>query len=64
MRTLRYLLVGGLLGAATVAAAPAPVQVGDSVPDVALPSIDGADHILSDAVAEGPVVLVLYRGVW
>lgn len=46
------------------AAVAAPVRVGDSTPDLSLSSIDGKEHTLSEAVTDGPVVLVLYRGVW
>ncbi len=51
-----FLAVGG--------AAAELVQVGSVVPDVVLESIDGVQHQLSQAVTDGPVVLVLYRGVW
>lgn len=40
------------------------IQVGDPAPDFTLDTIAGKRHHLSEAVAAGPVVLVLYRGVW
>ena len=44
--------VGGALG------------VGAEAPDFALPTADGGTLRLGEALAEGPVVLTFYRGVW
>ena len=45
-------------------AASTLVAVGEIAPDVALTSIDGDSFDLMTAVADGPVVLVFFRGVW
>lgn len=36
----------------------------DRAPDVALPDTTGREHRLSEALKEGPVLLVFYRGFW
>ena len=40
------------------------VQVGDVVPDVTLPDAHGKPVQLADLVADGPAVVVFYRGAW
>jgi hypothetical protein len=65
MRTLAIVGLGLLLAAATVATAqPALPEQGQAVPDFTLPVLDGEAVTLSERVAEGPVVLVFFRGVW
>ncbi len=39
-------------------------NVGDRAPDFTLPNADGDDARLSDLLADGPVVIVWYRGGW
>jgi len=47
------------------AAMPAPgLRVGDPAPDFTLPDAFGRQVRLADLLAEGPVVLVFYRGAW
>lgn len=64
---------GLVLSLAAVAAAPSLaaqesaaslIEVGDPAPDFTLDTVAGAEHTLSEAATDGPVVLVLYRGVW
>ena len=40
------------------------VAVGDVLSDFTLPDVTGRDVSLSELVAEGPLVLVFYRGYW
>ncbi|MFF4415428.1 peroxiredoxin-like family protein [Streptosporangium sp. NPDC001559] len=40
------------------------VKVGEQAPDFTLPNAVGAKVRLSDRLAEGPVVLIFYRGSW
>jgi hypothetical protein len=52
-----------------VAAMPASestttLQVGDAAPEFALPAADGSTVRLADAVADGPAIIVFYRGDW
>ncbi len=47
--------------AAEESAATSTLEVGDEVPELALSSIDGEPFELSPALAQGPVVLVLYE---
>lgn len=49
--------------AADAASTGAP-EVGDRVQMFDLPSHDGERVALADALAQGPVVLVFYRGHW
>lgn len=44
--------------------APRAPQLGDRLPDFALPDARGGTWALRDARAKGPVVLVFYRGFW
>jgi thioredoxin-dependent peroxiredoxin len=37
---------------------------GEAAPDFELPESTGASRRLSELVAEGPVVLLFYRGHW
>ncbi|MGW4520722.1 peroxiredoxin-like family protein [Amycolatopsis sp. NPDC004378] len=39
-------------------------QVGDKIEDFTLPGADGVPTSLNDLVADGPAVLVFYRGQW
>lgn len=39
-------------------------EVGDKIEDFTLPGADGAPTSLGDLVADGPAVLVFYRGQW
>jgi hypothetical protein len=55
-------LVSLALAGATVAA-ELP-ESGAAVPDFTLPTLDGGSRTLSERSAEGPVVLVFFRGVW
>lgn len=53
--------------AATLSAAyksPLKLTAGSQAPDFSLPNADGKVVQLSQILAEGPVVLVFYRGVW
>lgn len=45
------------------AASSAPSQ-GDAAPDFELPTHSGETFVLSEALAEGPVLLMFYRGFW
>lgn len=56
--------VWSLVPSAAAAQGTGLIQTGDQAPDFTLRSIDGEEHTLSGAVESGPVVLVLYRGVW
>jgi hypothetical protein len=51
----------GLPGLGAAAELP---QDGATVPDFTLPALDGESRTLSERFAEGPVVLVFFRGVW
>jgi hypothetical protein len=42
----------------------ATLRLGDKAPDFALPNGDGKLVALSDFTANGPVVIVFYRGFW
>ena len=55
------LLAVALPGLAGAAELP---QDGAAVPDFTLPTLEGEPHTLSERFAEGPVVLVFFRGVW
>ena len=57
-------LIGLALVAAVVVASAEPVEVGESVPGFSLQTLSGGDVDLADRIAEGPVVLVFFRGVW
>ncbi len=54
---LVLLLSGGL-------ALAQPPEVDSKVPDLSLPGLDGTTRTLSERIAEGPVVLVFFRGAW
>ncbi len=41
-----------------------PVAQGVVAPDFALPSHDGASVSLSSLLADGPAVVIFYRGHW
>lgn len=45
------------------AASSAPSQ-GDAAPDFELPTHSGETFVLSEALAQGPVLLMFYRGFW
>ncbi|MEU4571396.1 peroxiredoxin-like family protein [Nonomuraea sp. ATR24] len=40
------------------------LEIGEKAPDFALPGATGATVRLSERLAEGPVVLIFYRGSW
>ncbi len=40
------------------------LKVGETAPDFTLPNANGREVRLSDLLAQGPVVLVFYRGAW
>ena len=40
------------------------VMAGDPMPDFELPNVAGATVSSSDLLAEGPLVVTFYRGVW
>ena len=42
----------------------APVAVGDAAPDFTLRAHDGSTVMLSKRLADGPAVVVFYRGYW
>lgn len=42
----------------------ASIEIGSSVPDFTLPTLDGEQVRLSERYGEGPVVLVFFRGAW
>jgi peroxiredoxin len=47
------------------AAMPEPgLRVGEPAPDFVLPNANGREVRLTDLLAQGPVVLVFYRGAW
>ncbi len=54
--TTEELVRSGIAGAA--------LKKGAKAPDFALPNIKGEEVTLSDLLAQGPVVLAFYRGVW
>jgi hypothetical protein len=39
-------------------------KIGEAAPDFTLPNISGELVKLSDLLAQGPVVVTFYRGVW
>ncbi len=41
-----------------------PLKVGDVAPDFALPGADGKDYKLATLLADGPAVVLFYRGYW
>ena len=45
-------------------AAPNAPRPGDEAPDFELPTHTGGSSRLSEELAEGPVVLMFYRGFW
>ncbi len=54
---LALVLMGGV-------ALAAPPEVDSEVPDLSLPDLGGETRTLSERIAEGPVVLVFFRGAW
>jgi hypothetical protein len=40
------------------------VGIGDRAPEFALPNVQGREVRLGDLLAQGPVILTFYRGVW
>ncbi|MDX1935213.1 MAG: redoxin family protein [Capsulimonadales bacterium] len=62
-----WLLLGGLIGLAIAtpilrSVAATPPKVGDTLPDLELPTADGSSVRLSKMSAGGPLVLVVLRG--
>lgn len=43
---------------------PRTVEVGEIAPDFYLPDSSGTSRRLSDLVANGPTVVIFYRGHW
>ncbi len=41
-----------------------PLAVGSTAPDFALPDSEGQTWRLSEMIADGPAVVVFYRGYW
>ena len=78
MRRIRFLVVAGvalLCGAADMPEhatrlSPPPaleksaLKIGESAPAFKLPDAGGGTFVLSEALRQGPVVLVFYRGSW
>lgn len=59
------LLAAGLhAGLAPSAAEAKPLPVGAQVPAVMVKTVEGADLVLTDALAQKPTVLIFYRGSW
>jgi len=57
---LAFLMASGTV----VVSQEALPEVGQEVPDFTLPMLDGELLSLSEGRAEGPVVLVFFRGAW
>jgi len=53
-----------VLSVAVAVSAQEPPDIGQEVPDFTLPVLDGEPLTLSERRAEGPVVLVFFRGAW
>jgi hypothetical protein len=67
VRQWRWLVVCLVLVSASamgLLARPGLPEVGQEVPDFTLPVLDGEALTLSERSAEGPVVLVFFRGAW
>ncbi len=62
-RALSTALILSLALAGMIVAAELP-ESGAAVPDFTLGALDGESRTLSERFAEGPVVLVFFRGVW
>ncbi len=60
--TCCILLAGALLARAETI--PSALKVGDSIPDVALRTVEGKEVRLRKLVSDKPAVLVFYRGGW
>ena len=60
---LSIALILSLAHAGATVAAELP-EDGAAVPDFTLGTLDGESRTLSERFAEGPVVLVFFRGVW
>jgi peroxiredoxin Q/BCP len=43
---------------------PHPPDIGQTAPDFTLPDSTGTPRRLSELAADGPLVLILYRGCW
>jgi hypothetical protein len=44
--------------------APLALGIGDTVPDFTLPRAGGGEGSLTEALRDGPVALIFYRGHW
>ena len=44
--------------------APDAMSIGEIAPDFRLPISGGDEYVLSDAVKDGPVAIIFYRGHW
>ena len=61
------LAVGTLIAAPARAASPPSIEAvatGRKMPDFSLPQASGGTVSLSDLIASGPAVIVIFRGVW
>ena len=61
-RALRTALTLALLAFAASAATASPPTVGETLPDLSLPTLAGSECVLSERT--GPTVLVFFRGAW
>jgi peroxiredoxin len=59
-----FLSSGALAGLPTTAVEVNPIEVGATAPDVTLTRADGTVTTVHALVAEGPAILVFYRGGW
>lgn len=62
--TVTLLLPAFLIGAPDKPTEVNPVEVGSTVPDVALDKADGSEIQLRELVAEKDTVIIFYRGSW
>ena len=66
-RTWCALMLGTVIALSCAAVLPAQQglpAIGQEAPDFTLPLLDGDTVTLSERLAEGPVVLVFFRGAW
>jgi peroxiredoxin len=58
------LLAATLLSSCALHTRTPTIAVGQPAPDFALPDADGKVWELAEMVADGPAVVVFYRGYW
>ncbi len=63
MKTLT-LILAAMAFVASANAEEDPIKVGQTIPDVVVQDLEGADVSLRAAVKEAPAVLIFYRGGW